>query len=360
MKLKRSFALFMAGLLIVCGLVAAYAAEAGSPGDPLLALNWIKNSFIPNTTVQAQAKVDARYAEIASKNAMGEELLLKRGDVLRLETGSTLIPLAGNLSISAAGSVIDVTEGDELPTDRASAMSNHTYLTAENTTAAFSVTSDTAVLRLSGVYQLSPSVEVDYNALAHALREMSLLQGTTTPYGFGYDLELAPTRIEGLVMFLRLLGEEEAALAFSGASVSFADVPNWALPYVAYAYDKGYTKGQGKDAQGRVVFGSEGALTGRDYTTFLLRALDYKEGSDFQWSSSIPDALSLGVLTEGEKALLEEKPFHRAQVIYLSYFALSAQVAGEGGSLLDQLIASKTIDLSVAEAAMEGLASQRI
>ena len=71
---------------------------------------------------------------------------------------------------------------------------------------------------------------------------MGLFQGTGTAYGCGYDLEVAPTRVVGLVMFLRLIGEEGAALACTQGN-PFADTPAWCDRYVAYAYAKGYTKG---------------------------------------------------------------------------------------------------------------------
>jgi len=161
-------------------------------------------------------------------------------------------------------------------------------------------------------------------------------------------------------MFLRLIGEEQYALNYPGSGITFADVPEWALPYVAYAYDKGYTKGQEIDSQWRVVFGSEQSLAARDYMTLLLRALGYVEGSTFNWESAISDARTLGVLTPGEAMLLTEKPFLRAQVAYLSYMALSAQTAGEGGTLLDRLISSGAISAAAAGSSMEGLEGQRI
>lgn len=58
---------------------------------------------------------------------------------------------------------------------------------------------------------------------------MGLFQGSGTAYGSGYDLERVPTRIEGLVLFLRLIGEEKAALAYGGEN-PFTDVPAWGGP----------------------------------------------------------------------------------------------------------------------------------
>ncbi len=357
MKSRKVLALLLAGAIICGG--AAFAADPGSAADPLIALGWLKKTFIPDTVAQAEVKVNERMDTLENSSAAsGTELRVKRGDVLRLDSGATLTPLAGALSLSSTGTVVDMTAGEE---QTGAPVSGHRYLAAEKTQAAFSVTTDTAVVRLTGPYQLSPSAETDYNALADALKAIGLFKGTDTPYGSGYDLELAPTRIQGLVLFLRLMGEEEAALNYPGNPAFFTDVPDWALSYATYAYDKGYTKGQGVTEQWQVIFGSDAPIAAGDYTTFLLRALGYKEGTDFHWETALADAQALGLLTAGEGAMLTQKPFLRAQTVYLSYFALSAKTAGEGGStLLEQLSQSGAIDKAAAENAMSGLSSQRL
>ncbi|MCI5704711.1 MAG: hypothetical protein MR272_05775 [Pseudoflavonifractor sp.] len=363
MKRKQAVALLLAGTLLTSG--AALASEAGSAGDPLISLNWIKNTFLPSALEQASQRVDSAteetYRQVLSAQAGGTELRLKRGDVLRLETGSGVLSLAGGLSGSASGTVVDVTDGTELAPG-GPLTPRHRYLAAENTTAAFSVSTDTAVVRLTGRYTLSLSGETDYNALADALKIMGLFRGSDTPYGSGYELENAPTRIQGLILFLRLLGEEQAALSYPGSGVTFADVPTWAKPYVAYAYDKGYTKGMAVDSQWRVWFGTENALAPNDYVTFLLRALGYSEaGGDFSWLTAARDARALGVLTAGEETLLTGgRPFLRAQVAYLSYYALGASVRGGETTLLDRLTASGAVNAAVAQTAIKAVAVQRL
>lgn len=361
MKRKKAVALLLAGTLI--SSTAAMAADAGAASNPLIALNWLKNTFIPNTVSAAEKQIDSRLSgyspsQPSVSGAASTELRVKRGDVLHLDSGATLTSLAGGLSSASSGVVVDLSAGAELPYGGNAAV-DHRYLTAENARGSFSVTSDTAVVRLTGSYQLAPSSETDYNAMADALRSMRLFQGSDVPYGSGYELENPPTRIQGLIMFIRLLGEDAAARAYSGSQVVFTDVPEWAYPYAAYAFDKGYTVGQDIDAQQRVTFGTANLLTPRDYMTFLLRALGYTEGSHFQWLSAVEDARSLGLLTPGEVSLLSEKTFLRAQVVYLSFFALSAQTAG-GGSLIDRLTASGAVDSSTATAVMRNLQAQRL
>lgn len=365
MKHKEPVAILLIGVLL-SGLISAGAADAGSVSDPLIALNWLKKTFIPNTVSQADEHIKDRLDgigdDLISANGEGRETRVKRSDILWLESGSSLTPLAGTLSVLPVteGTVVDLTAGQEVPAVGGNVVNNHRYLAAEKTRAAFSVESDTAVVRLNGICQLISSEETDYNAMADALKAMGLFQGSDRAYGSGYDLEFAPTRIQGLIMFLRLLGEEQTALNDSGGTVTFADVPDWALPYAAYAYAKGYTKGQSLDDQQRVIFGSNDPLASRDYMTFLLRALGYSDEKDFQWLTAVEDGQRLGVLTSGEVKLLTEKEFLRAQVVYLSYMALSAKVAGGNSTLLDRLTAAGVVNAATAGSAMSNLTGKRL
>lgn len=358
MKRKEVIALLLVGSLL-SGVAAVAATEAEASVNPLVTLNWLKNTFIPNTEAEMKDYIDQKFDQLLSAEKQGAELRVKRADVLKLESGSSLVLLAGGTDIAiTAGTVVDATTGEEMPVNGAVA-ADHRYVVAENSQAEVSVSSDTAVVRLTGEYGLTPSENTDYNAIADTLKAMGLFQGSDVPYGSGYELESAPTRIQGLIMFLRLMGEEQYALAYPGSGITFADVPDWAEPYVAYAYDKGYTKGQEIDDQWRVVFGSQDPLAPRDYMTFLLRALGYTEGTDFQWLTAIEDARKLDVLTDGEVVELTEKPFLRAQVVYLSYFTLSAKTPG-GETLAQKLSAVGVLDTTLVDTSMSSPQNQRL
>lgn len=361
MKRKEITALCLVGVLL-SGIVAAVATEVGSASDPLIALNWLKTHFLPQVVSEAEKAMDARLEELARElaaaGATGVELRVKRDDMFELEAGSSLTCLAGEVSILSQSAVVDVTSGQEVSTGLA--QPRHRYLADENSKAAFTVRSDTAVIRLAGPCKATLSDAVDYNALADGLKALGLFRGSDVQYGSGYELEAAPTRIQGLIMFLRLMGEEPMALAYPGSGIVFADVPEWATAYVAYAYDKGYTKGQSINQQGEVFFGPSGTLTSNDYMTFLLRALGYQEGQDFQWVSATGDAKMAGVLTAGEEQLLTEGEFLRAQVAYLSYYTLSAKVAGGETTLLDRLTAGGTVEKTYATEILSGIEQQRV
>ena len=356
-KHKELTALLLVGVLL-SGIVSAAATGAGSASDPLIVLSWLKEHFIPGAEESANDHINDRFDQLEdlllNAGAVGTEMRVKRGDALSLESGSGLTLLAGDISASANGTILDVTTGEETASEIEAIAVDHRYLVAEESKGTFSVTSDTAVIRLTGLYQLDLSQETDYNALADALHAMGLFAGSTTPYGSGYNLENPPSRIEGLIMFLRLLGEEQAALEYTGSNVTFLDVPKWARPYVSYAYNEGYTKGLKATDEG-VTFGTTDTMAPKDYVTFLLRALRYEEGVDFTWKDAIDDGVALGLLTEGERTLLTENIFLRAQIVYLSYFTLSASVAGGESTLVERLTSSGAIDASVVNTTISGI-----
>lgn len=112
------------------------------------------------------------------------------------------------------------------------------------------------MLSYCGSYHFAPSGKPDRNAMAEALQSLSLFRGTGSGIGSGYELEKTPTRAEALIMLIRMLGEEKAALACT-ASQPFIDVPDWCAPYVAYAYERGYSNGVGTDSLGHSYFGTQ-------------------------------------------------------------------------------------------------------
>lgn len=126
-----------------------------------------------------------------------QETRLKEGDTLHGVTGTGVLLLAGRGRVTyESGAVVDVTTGAVVPSGT-NLTANHRYLTAEDTTAAYTVTSETAVVDYQGQYAFSYSDRPDYNAMAATLKSLHLFKGTFTGYGEGFDLEAAPTRPSG-------------------------------------------------------------------------------------------------------------------------------------------------------------------
>lgn len=372
--MKKVAAILLVGLILVgCGAAAATA-------ESLATVNYLKETVLPAweneagkrvetglaaTYDQAVAALRQQHQAVLSQAEHGgtglQELRVKRDDRIVLSVGGGALLWAGQVSLESGTSpAVDVTAGQEAAAGTSLA-AEHRYLAAGKSETVLRVDSDTAVLSLEGAWQLKSSSATDYNALADALKEMGIFRGSGRAYGSGYDLELTPTRIEGLVMFLRMTGEEAAALAFTGEN-PFSDLPPWCERYGAYAYAKGYARGTGDDGQGGMLYRPFDQMGAGEYVTIVLRALGYRDSGaapDFQWSSALPAALSFGVLTPGEHKQLTEQTFYRAQIAYLCYFNLSAQ-RRSGGTLLDTLAASGAIDAAAARAIMDGVTVPRM
>ncbi|HJB99349.1 MAG TPA: hypothetical protein H9764_02750 [Candidatus Flavonifractor merdavium] len=384
--MKKTIVLLLTAAVLVSG-AAAYATGALT-GESLISKSYLTGTYVPDVEKQVSQRVQERteqvyqsaltalnqahsayLAQAGSGGTAGTgtyasalaDLRFKKGDVITLSTGSGGMLLAGSGSVSyAGGAVVDVTAGETIPSGSALAL-RHRYLAGENTTASLTITSDTAVLSVEGYYSLAPSGSVDYNALADALFEMGLFQGSGTTYGSGYDLENPTTRIMGVVMFLRLIGEEQAALS-STAVNPFVDTPAWCDRYVAYAFEKGYTNGVGESPSGALYFAPDRQISAEEYVTLILRALGYTDSGaapDFTWDTAVSRAVSWGLLSSGEQAMLSQSQFLRAQVVYLSYFALNAPMKG-GGVLLDRTVSSGGLNRSQLEQVMAAVTVPRL
>ena len=179
-----------------------------------------------------------------------------------------------------------------------------------------------------------PDETPDWDDLA--MQDFKLACEVGSAIGSGYELEKTPTRAEALIMLIRMLGEEKAALACT-ASQPFIDVPDWCAPYVAYAYERGYSNGVGTDSLGHSYFGTQQTASAAMYMEFMLRALGYSSTATTNISDALDRAVTAGVLTAGERTALQSSDFLRADVAYLSYYALSARTSG-GAALSRKLI----------------------
>lgn len=157
---------------------------------------------------------------------------------------------------------------------------------------------------------------------ADALYALGLFKGTGTNADGSptYELDRAPTRHEAVTMLVRLLGKEEEAITGTWET-PFTDVADWAKPYVGYAYANGLTNGTGK-----TTFDGELLISVSQYLTFVLRALGYESGKDFEWNKAWELSDSIGV-TNGEYNENTDT-FLRSDLAIISYSALSSTIHG--------------------------------
>ena len=335
----KKFTVLLAACLAISATLMLALAAGGSSGDPLVSLSHLTGTFTDTVNNQVDQKLNASDQQLLEQLSSGDlssasastwaETRLKQGDVLVGTTGTNVLLLAGSAHVTfASGAVIDVTTGTAVSSGTALA-ANHRYMVAEDTTAQFAVTSKTAVLDYQGPYSFTYSSATDYNAIASALKTIHLFQGSFTGYGSGYDLEVSPTRLQALIMFIRVLGEENAALAWSGTT-PFTDITpgTQAAQYVGYAYEKGYTNGYTA-----TTFQPSLGITANQYVEFMLRALGYSSSGNTNLSDTLDRACASGVLNSNEAASLRSGTFLRADLVYVSYYALDAMVSDGSGTL---------------------------
>ena len=174
--------------------------------------------------------------------------------------------------------------------------------------------------------------------LASDLKALGLFKGVSDT---DFDLDRAPSRLEAVIMLIRVLGKEQEAMNGDWTH-PFVDVPPWADSYVGYAYQTGLTKGV-SDTQ----FGGGTADAGT-YLTLLLRALGYSDvnGVDFTWQNPYDLARYIGILP----SCVDLTNFLRADVVVISYAALTATVNGTTRTLAQKLISAKVFTLADYEA----------
>ena len=327
--------------------------------DPVISQSYLEGTLIPGIESKLENYLDAGLgpvymngfykagqmaAQYNLRRAINNDgyretagsVRLKKGDAVTLALGSSFVMESG--TGFAVGSLSNVTagtsvgDGDYLPGNQS--------CMAPSEGCGFTVASETMQVVFVGPYRVSVSTEVDYNSAAAALNTMGLFRGDSS----GFALERTATRTEALVMFIRLMGQEDEALAFEGEH-PFTDVDTWANGYVAYAYSKGYTKGISE-----TLFGATNPVAAVDYMTFLMRALGYAENVDFTWKTAVDDAVKLGIINSTESGIITSN-FLRCHVAYISYYALYANVAGSETTLLQKLIDDGSVSNVVPAAA---------
>jgi len=187
------------------------------------------------------------------------------------------------------------------------------------------------VLLLCGTVTTAHAADAEaYNA-AGVLYDLGLFSGTGTKADGSpnFDLDRVPTRHEAVTMLVSLLGKKEEAVAGEWET-PFTDVAEWAKPFVGYAYANGLTSGTSA-----TTYGGNELITAPQYLTFVLRALGYETGTDFQWDKSCAFADGIG-LTDGRYQ--NAKDFLRGDVTIVSRNAMDVNLKDGSQTLAEKLI----------------------
>ncbi len=362
MALKRFIAASLAVMLLAAA--ASLAAGGGTGADPVATLSYIEKKVIPQFNANLDAAVSSAEPALAAIrdealqtingldtsgvqiNSSGLDRQIEYEAYMRLMDDGFLFTSEGPVTVRlAAGERLIVAEGGEmrlmrgaakLAGERAAEIVNVTsavlnyasmpmnvgtrYVVTDGERLAGAETASGADILVSGSYQVLPAARPRHTDAAFALRTLGVMRGASK----GFELGRSATRLEALIMFIRLLGEEDEALAYTGAC-PFTDLPAWnngePAKYAGYAYSKGYALGVGNSR-----FDPNSPATAEMYMTFLLRALGYSEDAgDFDWADAPSAAERLGVITAFEHDSLLRQSFIRDSMAYVSWRALSAK-----------------------------------
>ena len=261
----------LAVMAAAAALLAAGAA-ALSGIDSLVSLSYLTTVFQPAAQKQADAAAEQVLQDAYDSAEKKLEQLTQdynskdgdsrpysgdlrsrsyvRGDTLTIQAGAGLLLIAGDVSATHDGALVDVTDGKEIPTG-SHLTAGHRYLAAEDTTVKLTVRSGLAKVGLQGRYEqklsgksAAPFTDVsDGDAWAQAVDyayENNLLTGTGDDQ---FSPGLSMSRAMMTTVFYRLAGSPEGQMA--QAKADFQDVKDgmWFTPYVRWAASQGVTSG---------------------------------------------------------------------------------------------------------------------
>ena len=162
---------------------------------------------------------------------------------------------------------------------------------------------------------------------ADALYHVGLFLGTGNTYALDENL----TRDQGIVLLIRMLGKEQAAL-HGNWKHPFKDVADWVSPYVGYAYEHNITNGTGA-----ATFSGSAVMTDQMFLTLGLRAIGYSdtaEKSDFSYGDVWSFAKKVGLI-DSTRA---DNSFTRGETVEVFWRLLHLPLKGSSVTLAENLI----------------------
>lgn len=166
---------------------------------------------------------------------------------------------------------------------------------------------------------------------ADALHSLGLFNGSGvnadgTPQ---YNLENNLSRAEMVTMMVKLLGKEEEARNGDWKH-PFTDVPDWASPYIGYAWANGLVGGSSP-----TTFSSNDQASETQYLTLILRSLGYEDSKgDFSWDKARVLSDKIGVTSPDNKST----SFTRGSLAEISLSALATPMKNSSEKFADKLI----------------------
>ena len=193
-----------------------------------------------------------------------------------------------------------------------------------------------AILLICSIAPAASAANGEEEGAAETLYTLGLFKGTgtnpdSTPI---FDLDKTPTRNQAIIMLIRLLGKEEEALAGTW-DIPFTDVSENMRPYIGYAYANGLTNGTSA-----TTYSGSNPIKSTQYIVFVLRALGYQDGVDFQWNNAWEFARELFI---NRNDYTSASRLTRGDVAILSRNALVTELKGSDTHLVER-VCDKPLD----------------
>lgn len=183
--------------------------------------------------------------------------------------------------------------------------------------------------------------QAQHTTSAFNLYELGVFAGSEK----GFELEREPTRLEGLIILIKLLGQEGAVSEYASTTPAFSDVPDWGNSWATYAYHNSLASGIGGGE-----YGADQMLQANSYMTFMLKALGYSTNAgDFTWDTALEKAVSIGLITFEERVELETQTFLRDDLAYLSELTLRHTLKDSPLTLGESLVYEDQLERDAAE-----------
>lgn len=329
--------ILISGIILISFTVIVFAiSNGGTKTDPIVTKNQVEtivndkiNEHLDNKLKDLEFSLEGQIAKEIYPNISNISFVLN-DTISNLSIGDKITVRSGTAIMSGTGSLINLSTGVEVASPQ-TLQQNVEYMVTENSSFDVKVTSLTSKISIDGIYSLFNPYILKYEDFGHALNKLGLFNGTD----YGLELNRPASRIESLIMLIRLLGEEEQALAHS-SSHNFTDVPSWADTYVAYAFDKGYTKGMTD-----TLFYSDRYVRDLDYYTFILRALGYKDDIDFTWATAFEKAIEIKIIPETFESKYE---LFRDDLVFTSFNSLDLMLKDSTKKLYEHLEQTGALD----------------
>jgi hypothetical protein len=188
---------------------------------------------------------------------------------------------------------------------------------------------------------------ISNTAQADALKAATLFVGTNS----GYNLPGILTRAQGITLALRAQGMEAAVqvqtdveVAITLGKVADSDkIPGWARKPIAFALKQtpAITTGVSKLADGRVIFAPDQEMSGKQFVTFMVRAMGYDSTLDSSLDAAVMSAMLSATQVVNYAAVSK---MTRGQAVDIIYSAVKNGImSGTGTKLVDKLVQTGAI-----------------